>query len=342
MAKPRTNRQQKPSRNTKGAESALQGTLPFLFDDPAPETPLSPSAHSLGAFHLNPYALFHAATHVVREDNEAGPVTPTSLACGYCQRGWNEVEDPDQAFTYRYSPPTAVEYLCSTCYTPRISAPNALGIESYRGKSRIPTPGKLGMLAGSGGIVTHEGTLHLALPKAFVTKYGPGIYGQRGQIHEIGPGVRPLDILLELIYGDQIEVERGFLYIDLWGRKPDALMQGLSLTHSLSELWCNSEKGPFARDLLAHAATARELCRQGIADQGLKPSFWTPIRQAAQGAPLESLSDDMATWLKKVPDPQALLGALPINPHDRLELPAMMRSLIPRISADPAFLEEAP
>jgi hypothetical protein len=187
--------------------------------------------------------------------------------------------------------------------------------------------------------VTHDATLHLALPKGFVEKYAGGRYGQLGQIHEIGPGVRPLDILLELIQGGHIDIERGFLYIDLWGRKPDTLMQGLCLSHSLSELWCNSEKGPFARDLLAHAATARELCRQGIADQGLKPPFWAPIRRAAQGEPLDAVAVDMATWMTTVPEPEALLAVLPVNPHDRLELPTMMRSLIPRISDTPAFLE---
>jgi hypothetical protein len=329
MAKPLS--QPKPSHIAKGAASPAQGTLPLPFDTPAPDAPLN----------LSPYALLHAATHAVREDNAAEPVTPTTPACGYCQRGWEEVEEPGQAFAYRYAPSAAVELLCSTCYTPRISAPHALGIESYRGKSRAPSPGKLGMLPGCGGIVTHDATLHLALPRGFVEKYADGHYGQRGQIHEIGPGVRPLDILLALIQGGQIEAERGFLYIDLWGRKPDALMQGLCLTHSLAELWCNTEKGPFPRDLLAHAATARELCRQGIAGLGLKPGFWMPIRQAAQGEPLEALSDDMAAWVSKVPEPQALLAALPINPHDRLELPAMMRSLIPRISEDPVFLEEA-
>lgn len=288
---------------------------------------------------LSPYTLFHAATSAIRDDNEAVMVSPSSPACGYCQRAWREVEDPEQAFTYQYAPYSAVEYLCSTCYTPRISAPNALGIESYRGKNRIPSSGKLGMLPGSGGIVTPNGTLHLALPKGYVEKYGAGIYGQRGQIHEIGPGVRQLDILLDLIQHGHIEVEQGFLYIDLWGRKPDTLMQGLSLTHSLSELWCNSEKGPFARDLLAHAAAARELCRQGIADPGAQPAFWAPIQQAAQGAPLESLSASMTAWVKRVPEPQALLAALPINPHDRLELPTMMRHLVPRINGNPTFLE---
>ena len=111
----------------------------------------------------SPYTLFHAATHAIRGDNEAVAISPSSPACGYCQRAWDEVEDPGQAFTYQYHSSVAVEYLCSTCYTPRISAPNALGIESYRGKNRVPCPGKLGMLPGSGGIVTPEGTLHLAL-----------------------------------------------------------------------------------------------------------------------------------------------------------------------------------
>lgn len=311
-------------------ESAVHGTLPLPFDSPDKSSRLN----------LSPYTLFHAATRAVRDDNEAATVAPTSPACGYCQRRWEEVEDRGQAFAYRYDPSVAVETLCSTCYTPRISAPNALGIESYRGKNRAPSPGKLGMLPGCGGVVTHDGTLHLALPNGFVKKYAGGHYGQLGHIHQIGPGVRPLDILLDLIQGGQIDVERGFLYIDLWGRKPDTLMQGLCLTHSLSELWCNSEKGPNARDLLAHAATARELCRQGIADQGLKPPFWAPIRMASQGGASASLSIDMMDWIQKVPDPEALLAALPVNPHDRLELPTMMHSLIPRISESPGFLED--
>ena len=286
------------------------------------------------------HELLHRATHHLRLENRASPVTPTSPGCAYCQRPWETVEDAGVAYGYQYTPQMATEFLCSSCYTPRIAAEQALGVERLAGKG-TPVFGKLGMLPGSGGIITPEGVLHLALPKGFITKYRDGHYGRQGQLHEIGSGVRPLNILLSLMDTTPFNLGRGFLYIESWGRKPDVLLQELRLSYSLSELWCNSEKGVVVRDVKAHLATARELCRQGLEAQGIKPSFWASVRRAAQGHSLVSLATSMDKWLSKVPEPQALLATLPVDPHERLELPSMMKALVPLVIANPRFLENA-
>lgn len=282
---------------------------------------------------VSPYTLLHAATHAIRADNDTAPVEPLTPACGCCQRAWEAVEDPGVAFPYQYARGMATEFLCSACYTPRIGSKTGLGVEQRTG-STTPSGGKLGMLNNSGAIVTPDGVLHLVLTETLVRKFGGGHFGQQGQVH--GPGVRPLHILLELIESSGFEPHRGFLFIERWGRKQDVLLRDLTLSYSLSEVWCNSDQGLVARDLRAHIDTAQELCRQGIADKGAKPAFWAPIRKAASSPSSDGLADAMEKWLAKVPEPQALLATLPVNPHDRLELPSMMTTLVPIVQDVPS------
>ena len=67
---------------------------------------------------------------------------------------------------------------------------------------------------------------------------------------------------------------------------------------------------------------------QGLASQAGRFAFWKPILDAAKGQ-----RDDkaFAQWLDNVPDPAALLQAIPTDPYDRLKLPAALGWVMPHL-----------
>lgn len=274
------------------------------------------------------YALLHRATQALRQHADVTLVTPPTAACACCARPWQDVEDPGQAAEYKYGVNCAVEYVCTTCYTPRIGSEAMLGIERYSvGNRDNPVYAKLGMLPGSAGVITPSGALHLALPQALYDKFQSGLWAQRGQLHRLSG----LGLLTHLLHqGELNQRAQGFVYVEQWGRKADALMQRFMASTSLQELWCNSESGATPLDLHAMLDTARRVIAMDLAHKADKPAFWRPITDAARGQRRDSAFE---SWLTQVPDPEALLTALPVNPHDRLRLTTMMRELIPLLQA---------
>lgn len=116
-------------------------------------------------------------------------------------------------------------------------------------------------------------------------------------------------------------------------------MRRLLATTSLKEVWCNSEQGVTPLDLQAILETAQVLKTLELTNQADRLVFWKPITDAARGQRDDAAFD---AWLGKVPDPRALLMALPTDPFDRLRLPAVLREVMPRLSALEAYLTPAP
>lgn len=274
--------------------------------------------------HLAYWRLFHA-TPEFRRGASFAALTPTTPCCACCDRRWADVEVPFEALEYAYGKVGKTEYVCWTCYTPRIPSEAMLGLERWNitGKTHTPIYGKLGMLVGSGGIITPENALHLTLPPRLLEKYRTGEWGRRGRLTTEKPLVR---LLAMLSAGELDPIGQGFVYIENWGRKVDGLMRYLTPTASLRELWCNSENGVRVLDLHAMILTAEQMQAQGLAAKADRKTFWWPIIDAASGK-----RDDaaFADWVKNVPDPQALLEALPADPFNRQELPAVLQAIMP-------------
>lgn len=295
------------------------------------------------------YQRLFAATHELRVGAEMTRYTPDTLSCACCNRRWSEVEAPFEAVEYRYGKSGEPESVCLTCYTPRIPSERLLGLERYNitGNTTTSIFGKLGMLVGSGGIITPHNELYLTLPPKLYDKYITGEWGQQGRLSTDKPLARLLDLLIDgrLFTPSQSAssgkrpVEQGFVYIENWGRKADVLMGRLLATTSLHELWCNSEQGVTSLDLHAILTTARELEVQGLATQADRAAFWKPITAAARGQRDDA---DFDAWLKKVPDPRALLTVLPADPFDRLRLPVVLREVMPRLEALEPYLASTP
>ena len=271
------------------------------------------------------YQLLYQATHALRQHSQHVTLTPKTPSCACCERRWAEVEAPFQAAEYRYGKSGETEYLCLTCYTPRISSEVMLGIErmNITGNTSTEIYGKLGMLVGSGGIVTPQAELYLTLPPKLHEKYQHGEWGQQGRLSTEKPLARLIQLLVQ---GALAPLEDGFVYIENWGRKADGLMRQLMPTNSLHEVWCNSENGVSVLDLHAIIRTANVMSAQGIEAQAGRLAFWSPILDAAKGRRDE---EAFAKGLTKVPDPAALLQALPADPYSRLRLPAVLGILMP-------------
>lgn len=277
--------------------------------------------------HLAYHRLFNATTEL-RQSAFFATLTPDTPGCACCGRRWADVEAPFQAAEYTYGKVGVAEYVCLTCYTPRIPSETMLGMERWHvtGKTRTPMYAKLGMLVGSGGIITPGNELYLTLPPKLLDKYRNGAWGQQGRLSRQKPMARLLGMLAA---GELDPISQGFVYIDNWGRKVDGLMRHLTPTTSLHELWCNTENGVRMLDLHAMIRTAEQMQAQGLAAKADRITFWRPITDAAVG----KRSDTAFTqWLKNVPDPEALLQTLPADPYERLELPAVLGRIMPHLA----------
>lgn len=284
------------------------------------------------------YRRLFEATHELRVGADMPRQTPDTPCCACCYRRWSEVEMPFQAVEYCYGKSGEPEWVCVTCYTPRLPSERMLGLERYNktGNTTTPIYGKLGMLVGSGGFITPRNELYLTLPPKLHAKYLGGEWGQQGRLSTDRPLARLLDLLSS---GALSPIEQGFVYVENWGRKVDVLMHRFQATTSLQEVWCNSEQGVTSLDLQAMLATAAALKAQGLDAQADRTTFWKPVTDAAQGRRDASAFEK---WLNKVPDPRALLSALPADPFDRLLLPAVLREVMPRLEALQAVLPESP
>lgn len=270
------------------------------------------------------YSRFHAATTAIREENPPKTKTPDTPGCACCTRPWDQVEDPYQAAAYRYNSTCAIEWVCTTCYTPRPPSCKTLGIERlHLGKPEYPVGGKLGMLPGCSGLITSENVLHMGLNQKFMDKFKDGLLGRAGQLHVM----QAIPLLLSIVSeGRAGRIEEGVVFIEEWGRKADVLMANMTITRSLCEVWFNSQTGSHCVDLQACIDTGRELLRQGLGAAGGKSDWWQPIRQAAQG---KQDNDELEKWGKKVPDAGALMAALPVDPYVRIKLPILLRQILP-------------
>ena len=270
------------------------------------------------------YALLHQATKGFRDPAMMDTFTPTTASCACCQRAWAEVEDPGVAMEYQYSAGYAFESVCTTCYTPRLPATAMLGVEKLA-RGGKPVGGKLGMLAGSGGVITPSGELHLALPQGWIDKFKDGELGRLGRLHRCGA----MALLLKLHSDGALEnSHQGFVFVENWGRKADTLMGQWRASFSLSEVWCLSDQGAEPLDLAAMIDVARFVHAEGLAKKAVTPAFWRPIVQAAQGRRHDA---SLQKWTEALDDPMTLLAALPIDPHSRMRLTPVMRELIPLI-----------
>jgi hypothetical protein len=280
------------------------------------------------------YKLFYAATGWIRDDLPTNKAfMPTSVACACCGRRWRETEEPAQAFAYQYGAGMAIEQTCATCYTPRVASARGLGVERFAaGNPNNPVYGKLGMLPGSGGIVTPDAELHLALPPGFIDKYGAGRFGKAGCIHASANAF----VLLATLFADskmtKASLGDGFVFIETWGRKPDVLMGTLKATRSLSELWCCSDKGAFMLDLQSIINTGKHLFGVGLLEKATKPAFWRAIMDDTKGKGSDAALMKWVTQFESTATTgQEVVNLLPIEPHSRLRTGELLRVLAPSI-----------
>jgi len=275
------------------------------------------------------HELLYLATQGFRDDADLKVVTPPTPGCASCQRPWDAVEQPNQGVIYQYATTLAKEYVCTTCYTPRIGSGAMLGVERSAGRSGKPVYAKLGMMPGCGGVITPDAELHLSQPPKNLEKYGDGWLGRHHRLH----GGSSLALLLNLYAEGKLDdAHSGFVFIESWGTKADVLMASWRGSTSFQEVWCLTEKGASPLDLAALIKTARVLHDQGLVEpaQGKGPgywrTFWRPILSDASG---QRDQDKLEAWAGNLPDPVRVLEALPVDPHSRLRLPDVMRVLTP-------------
>lgn len=271
---------------------------------------------------ISAYTRLHAATGSLRADAGWEWSEPSTDGCACCARPWADVEEPDKAVAYRYSAGMATEWVCTTCYTPRLGSYDFLGVERMAGKTDKTVPAKLGMLPGSGGVITAHDELYLALPPKNIEKFKNGWLGQRDRLFR----GRPLDLLLALRADGRLgPLEQGIVFIEVFGRKADGLMADLRLTTHLGELWANSDAGARPIDLQAALALADVVRQHGLEAKAGSPTFWRPILRAAQG---HNDPKALAAWGEKTPGAAELVAHLPEDPHDRLAVHQLLRPLL--------------
>lgn len=278
------------------------------------------------------HGLFFQATSLIREVHPPTLEAPPTPLCAVCGRPFEETETPGSAYPYRYGGGMATEYLCLACATPRIAAPRVLGVERLAGGNpEAPVGAKLGMLPGSGGLITPAGELHLALPAGFVRKFADGLLAARGQVHQCSS----LALLLHFHRDGRLgPLAEGFVFIEQFGRKADRLMAGLRLSRGLEEVWFNSDEGARPVDVAALIASAHWLIEHDLAGRAQKPAFWRALTLASKGARSERALATFAEALGGVEAAQALIDRLPVDPHDRVDIVRYMRAIIPILEAE--------
>lgn len=272
---------------------------------------------------LSAHQILHLATAWVREDLDSDKrLSPTTAGCASCCRAWEDTEAPDQAYAYSYSSTQALEQLCITCYTLRIPAIKALGIEKFhQGNPDHPVGGKLGMLTdGASGVMTSDGDLYLSLPKGFLKKYKDGLYGKADRILAVSGLFQLMNALLldgRLALSD---IEKGVVLIEKWGRKPEVLLYDLSVTRHLSEVWCCTDKGAYSLNLLSILRIGVCLHRHSLLSEGARKPFWDALELLSNN---EEMANDKAVqkWISmcrdKGLDIDLLIEKLPVDPHSR-------------------------
>lgn len=270
-----------------------------------------------------PYQLFHHATEAIRADagimeRAIDPPTPT---CAYCNREWSAVENPGVALAYRYDTGLAYEYLCTTCYTPRIGAHRMLGIDSYRGNKKTPCYGKLGMLNSSGAVITGDGILHLALRIKPYERFKEGWMGRNGQLHQCSSE----QLLIQLEQRGRLHEEQGFLYIQQFGNKADNFMAGLALTRAKTEVWSNSDQDARVFDLHAAHTLAEIIRAHDLTTKAKRATFWRDIKQWAQSG---RYTDRLVKWEQETPGADMILAALPADPADCAGIDKRVQAII--------------
>ncbi|MBO9471052.1 hypothetical protein J7355_13205 [Endozoicomonas sp. G2_2] len=271
---------------------------------------------------MDAYSRFHAATTRLREVADLQSVTPETGACACCGRPWASVEDSALAIPYVYGSGFAKQYLCTTCYSPKIGSFDELGIGSRRGPNKIPVPVMLGMMTGCGAVITSSNQLFLAVNEGFRLRVEDGALAAKGRVYRTDP----LSLLMALYSDGRLgDPKEGFVYISNFGRKSLVLMGALRMTTDLRELWDNSDTGASCTDLSALLDVARWARENDHVTQAQKSGFWQPITTAARG----KLDQDALTrWLAKTPNARELVHRLPSDPHDRLGLHKKMEKIL--------------
>lgn len=258
------------------------------------------------------YARYHSATQGFR--NGVTWQTPPTAQCACCTRPWAATEDGARAAPYRYQAGMAVQWLCTTCYTPRLNSEHMLGVERMAGRSGKTVAAKLGMLPGSGGVITTNNVLYLAFPPGNMRKYAKGWLGRHGRLFQGSP----LALLLHLHDNRYLgDVRDGIVFFPAIGRKAQGMMADLRPSTDWRCIWCNTSDGHWPLNVQALFDLYRVLRHHDLLARAGKPAFWRPIQQAAAGRVNHK---QVASWRDRTPGADDVIAALPDDPHDRLML----------------------
>jgi len=260
---------------------------------------------------MNVYSLLHQATEMIR-DNDAFPDPDNAVgACAECQRSFDDVEDPGDGYCWQGSYPRSPKLLlCSTCYTVRAPAPDALGISRFvRGTpvhATLTVNNGCTFLAG----LSPEGTvqLHVGTKEGNRARYEKGQLARLGYLHfeDAWP------MLIRLL--QQRSIRPPFIFVAETAKKQMSLA-GTQTTHDLREVWVNTVSGPaYPVDLMAMQDIAKSCEALGLENLARKVSFWKPIRDHAKG---KKVTKELEKWAEKIGNPWAVLKHLPDDPLSR-------------------------
>lgn len=252
--------------------------------------------------------VFHHLTSIV----EPAMGLPDAGA-GQCDRcGQNVSEGYTSKGAYNIYKTKNQLYHCKSCRSLDVGDPDITGIERQAGTSGNFVPNKFGMLASAGAVIEIEtGRAILFAPQKIVDKLPRSFTDQINVRTELGQA--------------QIQIvgqcQPPFIYISDFGRKTDALVANLKTTHRHENVYACSDNGVEELNLSAASSIDKHLSE---VDEKQFRLFTTTVSQLSRGqvGPMEA-----GKQLNAYPKLLEAFKLLPVDPHIRLNLIPLLRSL---------------
>lgn len=269
------------------------------------------------------YQRLFEATHELRATAKFRVSDPTTPGCAWCARPWEAVEEPGRAVRYQYESGMAINWVCTTCITPRLGSFEYFGTERMVGNTGKPAAGKLNMMSKTGAVVTTDNTLYVASMNAEkLARYQDGWLARQGRLLH----TTPLELLLSLHADGRLgDISEGIVFIGAFIRQADRTMAALTASRDLSEIWTNTPGTPATTLDLAAAFAVRDwVHRYGHEKIATTQTLWKHILDATS-KPVEA--EATRPWVEKIKGAKELVKLLPGDPRERRALPGLLKTM---------------
>lgn len=241
------------------------------------------------------------------------PAMPEPVAintpCSYCNRDASEFEHLGYVGKDGYKQPITC---CPACESFAIGDIDIMGVESIRGKGNRVSQ-KFGMWPGVSAAVEVESGRAVLLPPKGVYDKLPSRFLEHVETVEL-PKARRIPWVVE-------NMAFPLLYVADFGKTTSALIANLCISETPHELLAVSDKA--VERINASASLAVHACLEGVPKKDLD-LFDMTVRGLALGTTTPRQANQV--W-KEHPELAAAARLLPVDPHQRLSLIALLRNM---------------